>query len=139
MIVDASVAFKWLVEEPDSEAAISWLAQDDLKAPAILLSEVGNALSKRIRGKELAAEGAGANLLRLTNMLAVADETGSIGRALELSVALSHSFYDCIYLALAEALDEKLLTADQVFAQKCEASGWAGRVILLNSHADQIP
>jgi predicted nucleic acid-binding protein len=137
MIVDASVAFKWLVEEPDSEAAISWLVHDDLKAPAILLAEVGNALSKRIRGGEILADGAAEKLTQLTSMLTIVDEAGSIGRALEMSIALCHSFYDCVYLALAEAHQEELLTADQVFAQKCRASDWAGQVKLMKADTNE--
>jgi len=54
LVVDASVAVKWLFEEPDSERAEALLAsagEDGLKlvAPTILPAEVANALWKRMR------------------------------------------------------------------------------------------
>jgi predicted nucleic acid-binding protein len=125
MIVDASVAFKWLVEEPDSDIAISWLSHDSLKAPALIYAEAGNALAKRIRGHELKPGGAAENLQRLTRMLTIVDEQPYLGRALDMAVALDHSFYDCLYLAVAEALGDKLLTGDTRFAVKCAASEWS--------------
>ena len=131
MIVDASVAFKWLVEEPDSDIALSWLRHADLKAPPILLAEVGNTLSKRIRGGELKAGGAPERLARLGDMLVTVEGGMPVALALTMSLELIHSFYDCLYLALAETLDEQLLTADQVFVKKCEASRWSGRVRML--------
>ncbi len=36
-------------------------------------------------------------------------------RALELALELRHPVYDCVYLALAERLDRKLITADRRF------------------------
>jgi predicted nucleic acid-binding protein len=128
MIIDASVAFKWLVEEPDSYVAISWLSLDGLKAPPIIYAEAGNALAKRIRGHELKADGAADNLLRLARMLSIIDDQPHLGRALDMAIALDHSFYDCLYLAIGEALGEQLLTADTKFAAKCATSEWAALV-----------
>lgn len=128
MIVDASVAFKWLVEEPDSQIAISWLVHDSLKAPSIVHAEAGNALAKRIRGGELAVKGASANMARLARILEIVDSAPQLGRALEMAIALDHSYYDCLYLAVSEALDEQLLTADAKFASKCAASQWSALV-----------
>ncbi|MEY4501691.1 MAG: hypothetical protein RIS52_1581 [Pseudomonadota bacterium] len=125
MIVDASVAFKWLVEEPDSDIAISWLSHDILKAPAIIYAEAGNALTKRIRGGELKAKGAAENLQRLVRMITTVDDQPFLGRALDMAVALDHSYYNCLYLALGEALGDQLLTADAKFAAKCAASEWS--------------
>ena len=44
MIIDASVAFKLIVEEPGSEEAIGWIGRTDLVAPSLVHAEVGNAL-----------------------------------------------------------------------------------------------
>lgn len=134
MIVDASVAFKWLVEEPDTDLALSWLRHDDLWAPSILVAEVGNALAKRIRGGELEAEGAPEKLARIEDMVTIIEGRMPVALALSMSLELMHSFYDCLYLALCEVRDEQLLTADQVFAKKCEASQWSGRVRLLERY-----
>ncbi len=57
MIIDASVAFKWLVNEPESDAARGWIERSELRAPLLVLSEVSNALQKRVRRGELQQEG----------------------------------------------------------------------------------
>jgi predicted nucleic acid-binding protein len=128
MIIDASVAFKWLVEEPDSDIAISWLTHASLKAPVIVFAEAGNALAKRVRGRELKADGAVENVQRLTRLLTTIDDRPYLGRALDMAIALDHSYYDCLYLAVSEALGELLLTADTKFATKCMASEWSSLV-----------
>ncbi len=125
MIIDASVAFKWLIDEDGSDIAVSWLVHESLKAPAILHAEVGNALTKRVRGNELVMAGAAEQLLRLATILTIVDERPFMGRALEMAVALDHSYYDCIYLAVSEAEKMPLLTADTRFVAKVEASQWA--------------
>lgn len=129
MIVDASVAFKWIVTEDDSELAIAWIGREELKAPHLIHAEVGNALSKRIRrGQFTSAEGASERLSRLSQIIVTIDETPYMARALEIAVALDHSFYDCVYAAMAEANSEALLTADAVFATKIERAGLAVKV-----------
>ena len=56
LVVDASVAVKWLVEEEDSEAADRLLEQrHELFAPRLMASEVGNALWRKVRMGELRA------------------------------------------------------------------------------------
>ena len=58
MVVDASLAVKWLVEEDDSDKAHaalqSWVAQDITRiAPHLMLFEVANALHRRVLRGEL--------------------------------------------------------------------------------------
>ena len=73
MVIDASVAFKWLVEEDDSALAIGLLGHEDLLAPGLILAEVGNALWKRIlRGEMNDPVGAAEMLGRLPEMLRLA-------------------------------------------------------------------
>lgn len=119
MIVDASVAFKWLVQEPDSDRAIEWIGSGErLAAPNLVIAETGHAFTKRIRRGELAAEGAQDSFARLPGLLMLLDDAVFAARAFDLSIALRHSFYDCVYLAASEAIGENLLTADAVFASK---------------------
>lgn len=133
MIVDASVAFKWLVEEPDSDHAIRWIGSGKpLAAPALILSETGNALAKRVRRGELAVEGAGISFARLPTLMSLLDDARFAARAFDLSIELRHSFYDCVYLAAAEALGENLLTADEIFAGKVAKHPLGRMVTLLN-------
>ena len=46
VVVDASVALKWVFDEPESEAAVA-LRDEELVAPALWLAEAANALWRR--------------------------------------------------------------------------------------------
>ena len=129
MVIDASVAFKLIVDEPDSAIAIGWLARTELTGPTLIHSEVSNALWKRVRREELAADGElQERLADLARYVRTIDETPQLPRALDLAVELDHPVYDCVYLALAEAYDDDLLTADSRFAQRLRGTPHAGRV-----------
>lgn len=135
MIVDASVAFKWLIHEADSDEAIAWIGSGQrLVAPNLIIAEVGHALTKRIRRGELDSDGASANFARLPWLLELIDDTAFATRAFDLSVTLRHSFYDCIYLAAAEASGDKLLTADAVLAEKLSDHSLGALIMVLGQH-----
>ena len=132
MIIDASVAFKWVVEEPGSPEAIEWIGRAELVAPTLVHAEVGNALWKRVRRGEIADDGEiGERLTDLATYVRTVDETPFVARALRLAVEVGHPIYDCIYLALAEQLDDRLLTADRRFIRAVASSPHAGRVLEL--------
>ena len=44
MVVDASVAVKWVLPERDSAPAVALRGTDALIAPSIVIAEIGNAL-----------------------------------------------------------------------------------------------
>jgi len=87
-----------------------------LHAPELILAEFGNVLWKRFRRGQLdrqSFEGLLADFRRVP--LAVHGMAGLLDGALAYSVESGRSFYDCIYLALAEELDCSLVTADRKF------------------------
>jgi predicted nucleic acid-binding protein len=49
-------------------------------------------------------------------------------RALELAFALDHPVYDCFYLALAEAEQVGLVTADGRLESRLRGSSWGASV-----------
>lgn len=121
MIVDASVAFKWLVEEDDTDIARALLGRVDLLAPTLIHAEVANAIWKKRRRGELSSDEELSSLPeRLAMVLQTVDETPMMGRALALSLELDHPIYDCVYLAVAEALDQDLVTADHRFLMRLD-------------------
>ncbi len=129
MIIDASVAFKWIVEEPGSEQAIAWFGRAELLAPTLVHAEVGNALWKRVQRNEVADDGQiGERLADLASYVRTIDETQFIPRALNLAIELGHPVYDCIYLALAEAMQDELLTADGRLLRAVASTPYADRV-----------
>jgi predicted nucleic acid-binding protein len=126
MVIDASVAFKWIVDEEGSAAAAALIGREDLIAPALLHAEVANALWTRLRRGELRdGPEPSSYLSRLSSLVRTVDETLQIGRALQLATQLDHPVYDCIYLAIAEAYERKLVTADGRFAAKAAECGFA--------------
>lgn len=129
MIIDASVAFKLIVDEPGSEEAIAWIGRAELTGPTLIHSEVGNALWKRVRMGELVEDTEIADRLAdLDHYIRTVDETPLVPRALQIAIDLAHPVYDCIYLALAEADGDGLLTADGRFIRAVTGTLYAERV-----------
>ena len=112
-IIDASVAAKWVVEEPGSDRARQ-LAGATLEAPDLLLAECANILWKKTRLGDLSRRDASECLaLLLRSPVTLADSRGLVGLALQLSFELNHPVYDCVYLALAVRRSVPLVTADE--------------------------
>ena len=122
VVVDASLAFKWLVREEHTDKALAILREwhDEEVTPAaphLLPFEVSNALHKRVTRGELSIEGA-ADLIGnlLTSQIELHQPWNLHGKALEIASRFGHaSAYDAHYLALAESLDCELWTADEKF------------------------
>lgn len=129
MIVDASVAFKWLVREEGSASAIALIGGEELIAPTLLQVEIGNALWKKFKqGEFLPSDQAAGHLENIASLVRTVDETPMMGRALEMAMKLEHPIYDCVYLALADALDDVLVTADRKFLNVVSQSEYVGRI-----------
>jgi predicted nucleic acid-binding protein len=114
LVVDASVAAKWLIEEDDSELARRLLvAGERLVAPDILLAEIANVAWRKHRTGQATAEQAHAmpQSLRLAPVELV-PTPALVDRALAIAFGLDHPIYDCIYIACAETHGARLVTAD---------------------------
>lgn len=137
LIIDASVALKWFVEEEGSSPAAKVLAGSDLLlAPDLIVAEVANAAWRAVRLGVMLPEQQDYAASRL--MLAF-DELTPLGplvrRAVAISRALDHPVYDCFYLALAEERDAHLMTADRRLLQRIAGTLWEALVIDLRSVA----
>ena len=111
-VVDASVAIKWVVQEPGSDLART-LAGAALEAPDLIFTECANILWKKARIGDLdkgEAEARLEALLRVPVRLAL--DRDLLKPALHLAVELGHPVYDCLYLALAQVRNLPLVTAD---------------------------
>ena len=137
LVVDASVAVKWLIAEDGSDAAHRLVAGgDDLHAPRLMASEIANALWRKSRLGEIERSRAGALTATVSKMPVrwSADET-VCADAVRLALALDRPVYDCVYLALAYRIGAQVVTADVCFANALEPTEHGGSVLTLADHA----
>jgi predicted nucleic acid-binding protein len=137
-VIDASVAFKWLIPDAAEEdvSAAKALLVDHMEGrvaiavPALLYYEVANIL---LFGRSKPPVDEAAEALRdlysipLTVVVPAPDTADA---ALRLASDHGLSYYDASYVALAETLDCALITADQRLARRLRTDG---RVRLLSA------
>ena len=121
IVVDASLALKWLVEEERSDEAIGWAAeQDQLIAPTLMRIEVANALFKKARDGDIHSGAVPRAFASLSTFITEWTELNDVvDHALLLALELRHSVYDCCYLALAEQREVQVATADLELIRRC--------------------
>lgn len=114
-VVDASVALKWFFDEGDRAEARALLTSGaSLLAPALMLTEITNALWKKRRSGAVTVEEAIHICGQLPPFFArIHAVEALLPQALMLSFRLEHPVYDCIYLSLARDQDCPLVTADR--------------------------
>jgi predicted nucleic acid-binding protein len=130
VVVDASVAVKWFFTEPFADAAEILLGGGyQLLAPELLVLEVGSALWKRQRRRELDGDTA-SRILRDLERAPI--EMLSIGKwgalALDLAVRYGITVYDGLYLAVATGHECSLVTADRRLFDACVKGGATRRL-----------
>lgn len=121
VVVDASVALKWVIEEEDSDKALALLEEWDkagitMIAPPLLAYEVTNILYQNVRKGEISR----AKAKQALKEIMVSELEFDMPQNVELNLqALEFAFdfslratYDPHYLALAEREDCDLWTAD---------------------------
>jgi predicted nucleic acid-binding protein len=113
LVIDASVASKWVLPEADSERAAALRGTESLIAPSLVAAEIGNALWKSEMRRDIPTVDAG-HMLRIAvahfEQLVPTEELAAA--ALRFALDLRHPIYDCFYLALAEREAATLVTAD---------------------------
>ena len=137
LVVDASVAVKWLIAEDDSEAARELAASgEDLHAPRLMACEVANALWRKARLGEIERGDAGAMLAAVQDMPVRwgADEA-VCADAVRIALALDRPVYDCVYLALAHRIGAAVVTADLRFANVLAPTEHGKAVVTLADYA----
>jgi predicted nucleic acid-binding protein len=124
LVVDASVAIKWVLTEPfEREARALAESGENLIAPDWIAGEVASVLWKWDRRGDLRPGEATAFLNEiLAGPLDLHASLPEVPRALTLALELGHSVYDCVYLALAEREGADLVTADRKFFDRGKAS-----------------
>jgi len=116
IIVDASVALKWVIQEPDSAAAIQLVLDEALAAPEFLFVECANVLWTKVRRGVLSASAARVALAEIeATPIRTTSTRAQAAAAHVIAVELGQSAYDSLYLATAIAERSTLVTADAKF------------------------
>ena len=118
-VLDASVAVKWVLPEPDSSKATALRddyrrAVHELLSPDTFTAEVAHALLKAERRKLIPH---GEALVRLARVLRMLPQLHSIlpdllPRAAVIASEARIGVYDCLYVALAEREGCRMVTSD---------------------------
>jgi predicted nucleic acid-binding protein len=119
IVLDASAVVEFLLRSSRGASAIAArirAAAPRLAAPHLLDAEVGQVLRRYVRAGEMTAERAAGAMEDLLALPLVRYPHGPfLARAFELRA--NATFYDALYLALAEALRAPLLTCDGALAR----------------------
>lgn len=138
-VIDTSVAIKWYIPEPLSDAAVYYLElyrqeKARLLAPDLIIAEMGNVLWKKVRQDELIIKDARQVSDILSNYcpIKLIPSSELIPAALEIALTASLTVYDSLYLALAVSVEAPLVTADQEIKKLTSNFPFFKQVILLN-------
>ena len=132
IVVDASVAAKWLLPEVGTPTALELQeGPDQLFAPDLIRLEVAGSITRRVwaeKEKErLSPAEAQARCDKWFQLLeratiSLIPESELLPEAVKLSIGTRHTLHDCLYLAAARQLGAALITADRPFWKKVSPS-----------------
>ena len=130
LVVDASVAIKWFLPEPDAEPAVALLrAGHRLIAPDLLWIEVASVLWKVARRGSLTAEEAERMISDAAAFpVEIIDSGMLLTEALRIATATDRTVYDSLYVALAVRQDAVMVTADERLVNALANTKWADAV-----------
>lgn len=134
LVVDASVATKWYFQEANSDKALeiqSWGVF--LAAPDLFVVEMANVLWKLVGRRHTTPEKAAGALCDVQEQVHLFRHLRNVQRALEIAHFLNHPVYDCLYIALAEQLNARFVTADERLVRTLKKSAWHDMLLLLPS------
>ncbi len=137
VIVDTSVAIKWLLAEDHATEAIALLdPMVALHAPDILLLEADNVLCRRTRKGEFDP----ARLEDLRRTLRAIGVTyhgfrDLLDAAVAISVTARQAVYDCLFIALAETIDGRAVTSDLELVERVRGTRWERRVMWIGDRS----
>jgi predicted nucleic acid-binding protein len=118
LVLDSSVAFKWVVPESDSDKA-DRLREDvrsgttEILAPDVFPAELGHALTRAERqGRILVGQAEIFWADVMTTPPQLEPSSPLMTRAIQISSQLRIGVYDCLYVALVERQGCDFVTAD---------------------------
>jgi len=121
LVIDASIAVKWVVEEHGTAEALVLRQKAKLIAPELLIAECANILWKKVqRGELLKDEALLAARLMQGAEIELLPTRFLFEAATRISIEIDHPAYDCLYLALALEKKCQFVTADERLLRKLQ-------------------
>jgi predicted nucleic acid-binding protein len=120
VVVDTSVAIKWFFDESGSSQARSLLRGQTVGAPDLLYYEFANYLCMKDFVTAEEARRFVDQLYAMPLQIFLLPQKG-LRRTVELAKRFRLTSYDASFVALAEALDVELVTADAKLVQKLKS------------------
>ncbi len=117
-VLDCSVVIKLFVPEADSHLAEQWFLREErgrvsFVAPDVLVAEFGHTLRKHVLRNAIHRADAHGAFTEFLRMRVSFFPSGPLApRALDMALDHMGTFYDALYVALAEREDIMVLTAD---------------------------
>jgi predicted nucleic acid-binding protein len=118
-VLDSSVSLKWALPEPDTAKALQLRADfhngtHELISPDFFPLETAHALTRAERQRRI-SQGSGWVLWQkiMSDCPAMLPWNSLMPRAFDLSSRMRVGVYDCVYVALAEQEQCRVVTADQ--------------------------
>ncbi len=137
-IVDASVVIKWFVREEGSDRALAIAdraadGQIELSLPDFCLVECADVIWRLVvKQRTLPAQRGEMVVAQLTELPIVGVPSRDLtGAAYGLAVETGATVYDCMYVALAKALDAVLVTADRALYRRLSNTEYGSLVQML--------
>ncbi len=131
LVVDASVACKWFIEEEGSAKAARLLeSEESFVAPDLIIPEVSNAFWRKLQAGQMTSEQAALAVEQLPGFFDdLVPGVLLAARSIAIAAALDHPVYDCFYIALAELKATRLVTADLELVGRLAKTRWARCVV----------
>jgi predicted nucleic acid-binding protein len=132
VIVDASVAMKWVVDEPASASARRLISDELLAAPDLLFIECANVLNTKVRKRAISGLHAREALAAIESVpIRSVPIRPYVAAAHAIAAELGQTAYDSLYLAVALTERSTLLTADEKFVSAAHAHPIYGQAVTL--------
>jgi len=137
LVVDASVVAKWYLKEESHQRAARILeagrsGDTRLISPVLALAEFGDVLWQRNRREELTGDEVREVLEAFSAApITLVGITSLMPPALTIALDTGCTVYDALYVALAEAREARLVTADGKLVRILEDSSFANSVVVL--------
>ncbi len=126
VVVDASIAAKWFLQEHGSAEAEALQRRDNPIAPDLVVPEVLNAIWKNVRMNRIVPAQMGLVAAAISRHFSAIIPSHFLAvRAGEIAIGLDHPIYDCLYIALAERENCVLITADERLQRRTRRTKFA--------------